>query len=75
MDLEHNKAKIVNLCNYSIVIYKSSDSNVHTISSRSTHSGCELVWNTTEKSWKYSEFESIFRHDCKIIFMYLQVMI
>jgi glycine/D-amino acid oxidase-like deaminating enzyme/Rieske Fe-S protein len=67
MELEHNEAKIITIGENSIAIYKDSDSSIYAVSSKSTHSGCDLVWNTAEKSWECPKFGSRFRFDGKVI--------
>lgn len=67
MNLEHDEAKIINTGNYSIVIYKDTDSNIYAVSSISTHNGCEFVWNSVEQSWECPELDQDLVIDGKFI--------
>lgn len=66
-ELNCDEAKIVNIGTESIAIYKDIDSCIYAVSSKSTHSGYELVWNTSEKTWECPKFGSKFRFDGKVI--------
>lgn len=67
LELDFEEAKIVNIGNHSVAIYKDIDSNFYGVESRSTHSGCTLVWNTAEKSWECPKFGSRFSFNGKVI--------
>ncbi len=67
LKLNYDEAKIVNIGNHSIAIYKDIDSNFYGVESKSTHSGCTLVWNTAEKSWECPLFGSRFSFDGEVI--------
>lgn len=67
MKIHHDEAKIVDIGDKSIAIYKDSNSNIYAVSSISTHSGCELAWNTAEKAWECPEFGSRFSYNGKVI--------
>jgi len=67
LELDFEEAKIVNIGNHSISIYKDIDSNFYGVESKSTHSGCTLVWNTAEKSWECPKFGSRFSFDGRVI--------
>lgn len=67
LKLDHDEAKIVDIGDKSIAIYKDSDSNFYALSSKSTHSGCELVWNTAEKAWECPKFGSRFSYTGRVI--------
>ena len=67
LKLDYNEAKIVNVGDKSIAIYKDSNSNFYALSSKSTHSGCELVWNTAEKAWECPQFGSRFSYTGRVI--------
>lgn len=67
LELDCDEAKIVNIGTESIAIYKNIDSCVYAVSSKSTHSGYKLVWNTAEKVWECPKFGSRFSYDGKVI--------
>lgn len=67
LELDFEEAKIVNIGNHSVAIYKDIDSNFYGVESRSTHIGCTLVWNTAEKSWECPKFGSRFSFNGKVI--------
>ncbi|KZX16922.1 gamma-glutamylputrescine oxidoreductase [Methanobrevibacter cuticularis] len=60
LKLEQEEGKIVKLPNRAIAIYKDLDSNVFAFHGNCSHYGCELKWNSAEKSWDCPQHGSRF---------------
>jgi glycine/D-amino acid oxidase-like deaminating enzyme/nitrite reductase/ring-hydroxylating ferredoxin subunit len=50
-DLENGQAKVIRHEGHRLGAYKDEGGKLHVIDTTCTHLGCELEWNTAEKSW------------------------
>ncbi|MEI6100438.1 MAG: FAD-dependent oxidoreductase [Eubacteriales bacterium] len=47
----HGDAGIIEYKGHKMGVYKTDDGEVHVVSTKCTHLGCQLAWNPDEKSW------------------------
>lgn len=50
-DLTPDTAKVVDIDGNKVGAYKDSDGNLHIVDTTCTHMGCEVQWNSAERSW------------------------
>ena len=50
-ELKNGEAQVVNYEGNRIGVYKDEDGQVHMVDTTCTHLGCELAWNSAEKTW------------------------
>lgn len=60
LKLEYGEAKIVELPNRAVAVYKDSDSSVFGVHANCAHFGCRLKWNSAEKTWDCPQHGSRF---------------
>jgi glycine/D-amino acid oxidase-like deaminating enzyme/nitrite reductase/ring-hydroxylating ferredoxin subunit len=67
IDLRPGEGKVVDINNEKVGVYKDTDGNLHTVDITCRHMGCELKWNSAEKSWDCPCHGSRFTYDGDII--------
>lgn len=50
-ELAPGEAKVVKFNGQKIALYKDEEGNLHATSPTCTHMGCEIAWNSVERSW------------------------
>ena len=50
-DLAPGEGAIVSAGGEKVAGYRDDDGNLHAVSSRCTHLGCQVVWNAAERTW------------------------
>jgi len=50
-DVSNGEGKIINYENKKIGVYKDVEGNIHTVTTKCPHLGCELKWNADELTW------------------------
>jgi glycine/D-amino acid oxidase-like deaminating enzyme/nitrite reductase/ring-hydroxylating ferredoxin subunit len=51
VDLKPGEAQVVNVDGYRAGAYKDGEGKIHIVDTTCTHLGCEVNWNSAEKSW------------------------
>lgn len=67
IDLNPGEAKVVKIEGERIGAYKDEEGKVHLVNTTCTHMGCELNWNSAEKSWDCPCHGSRFTYTGEII--------
>ena len=67
MDLAPGEGKVVNRDGRRVGVFKDDDGSLHVVDTTCTHMGCELNWNSAEKSWDCPCHGSRFTYDGEII--------
>ena len=67
-DIEKENAKIIEIDNKKIGIYKDEKGNLYAIKPVCSHLGCELSWNNLEKTWDCPCHGSRFTYEGKSIY-------
>jgi glycine/D-amino acid oxidase-like deaminating enzyme/nitrite reductase/ring-hydroxylating ferredoxin subunit len=67
MEIEVNEGKVVDFDGQKIGIYKDEKSGLHAVDITCTHMGCELKWNSAEKTWDCPCHGSRFTYDGDIV--------
>ena len=67
-DIEKGNAKIIEIDNKKIGIYKDEKGNLYAIKPVCSHLGCELSWNNLEKTWDCPCHGSRFTYEGKSIY-------
>lgn len=60
LDLKPDEARIIELSERGVSIYKDLNSNVFALQANCTHFGCRLSWNSAEKTWDCPQHGSLF---------------
>ena len=69
-DTDHiptGEARIINMNGERVGVYRDEEGIMHTVDITCTHLGCELVWNSAEKTWDCPCHGSRFSYDGTII--------
>ncbi|EEG78793.1 FAD-dependent oxidoreductase [Dethiobacter alkaliphilus] len=67
VDVERGEAKIVDIDGQKAGVFKDEDGKLHVVDTTCTHLGCELNWNSAERSWDCPCHGSRFTYDGEII--------
>ncbi len=67
-DIEKENAKIIEIDNKKIGIYKDKKENLYAVKPVCSHLGCELSWNNLEKTWDCPCHGSRFTYEGKSIY-------
>lgn len=67
VEIPSNEGKILELDGERIGAYRDSNNTLHTVDTTCTHLGCELHWNSAEKSWDCPCHGSRFTYEGDII--------
>lgn len=51
IDLQADEGKVLQIDGHRAGVYKDPEGNLHVVDTTCTHMGCELNWNSAEKSW------------------------
>lgn len=65
--LEKGEAKVIETKEKKAGAYRDETGNIHIVDITCTHMGCELSWNTAERSWDCPCHGSRFNYDGKIL--------
>ncbi|MGI6421974.1 MAG: FAD-dependent oxidoreductase [Syntrophomonadaceae bacterium] len=66
-ELKNGEAQVVNYEGNRIGVYKDEDGQVHMVDTTCTHLGCELAWNSAEKTWDCPCHGSRFSYEGDIV--------
>lgn len=67
IDLDPGEAKVVKIDGERIGAFKDDDGNLHLVDTTCTHMGCELNWNSAERSWDCPCHGSRFSYEGEVI--------
>jgi glycine/D-amino acid oxidase-like deaminating enzyme/nitrite reductase/ring-hydroxylating ferredoxin subunit len=67
LDLQKGEGKVIKIDGHRAGAYKDEAGNLHIVDTTCTHMGCELNWNSAEKSWDCPCHASRFSIDGEVI--------
>ncbi len=67
VDMKPGEGKVIEAEGQRAGAYKDNKGNVHVVNTTCTHMGCELMWNSAEKSWDCPCHGSRFTYEGEII--------
>jgi Rieske Fe-S protein len=67
LDLKPGEGKIIELHGDKVGAFKDEDGKLHLIDSTCTHVGCELTWNSAERTWDCPCHGSRFTYEGEIV--------
>jgi len=67
IDIQKGEGKVVEIDGQKVGAYKDEKGKLHLVDSTCTHMGCELQWNSAEKSWDCPCHGSRFTYEGEII--------
>jgi len=66
-DIKAGEGKIINVNGQRLGAYRDQQGTLHVVDTTCTHMGCELYWNSAEKSWDCPCHGSRFTYEGDII--------
>lgn len=66
-DVNSNEGKILKIDDKRVGVYRDDENRLHIVNTTCTHMGCELSWNSAERSWDCPCHGSRFSYEGKII--------
>lgn len=67
IEIKSQEGKVVNLDGQKVGVYRDESGKLHIVDTTCTHMGCELQWNSAEKSWDCPCHGSRFTYDGDVI--------
>lgn len=67
IDLKEGEAQAAEIDGHRVGVYKDEEGNLHVVDTTCTHLGCELNWNSAERTWDCPCHGSRFTYDGAIV--------